>query len=376
MNGQGSRLERTVVSCWLVVTRSSAINPDLKKLKTYPLMEDIKIGIVGLGRLGKKYAENIAFNIRNAELVAACSIVPAELEWVKENIGLENLYSDFDKMLKHADMDAIFVVSSTNKHAEHLLKALNAGKHVFSEKPLAVSVESCLRVEDALPQYPNQTAVVGFVRRFDPSYRYAKNKIDAGTIGKPFLVRSQTVDKDSLAGFQMEYVGNSGGIFHDFNVHDVDLARWFLESEVKSVWAIGGAYKYPGFGEAGDADNVMATCQFENGTMGVINASRTAMHGHDTYTEVVGTEGTLRIGRPAGINRVEIYDKYGARKECVETFWDRFEEAFLLMTKDFVECLIEGRQPELRIRDATEATRATEAFTVSFKEDRIVVIER
>jgi len=120
----------------------------------------------------------------------------------------------------------------------------------------------------------------------------------------------------------------------------------------------------------------MATCQFEDGTMGVINASRTAMHGHDTYTEVVGTQGTLRIGRPAGINRVEIYDKYGARKECVETFWDQFEEAFLLMAKDFVDCLIEGRQPELTIKDATEATRVTEAFTTSFKEGRIVVLER
>ncbi len=339
-------------------------------------MKKVKIGIVGLGRLGKKYAENIAFNIRNAELTAACSVVPAELDWVKEKMGISNVYSDYDEMLKHKGLDAVFIVSSTNMHAEHLLKALDAGLHVFSEKPLAVSVEDCLKVEAALPNYPNQTAVVGFVRRFDPSYRYAKDKVDAGAIGKPFLVRSQTIDKDSLASFMMEYVGNSGGIFHDFNVHDVDLARWFLGSNVKSVWAIGGAYKYPGFGEVGDADNVMSTCQMENGTMAVINASRTAMHGHDTYTEVVGTEGSLRIGRPAGKNRVEIYDKDGIRKECLETFWDRFEEAFLLMAKDFVDCLLEGRKPELVINDATEATRATEAFTTSFNEHTLETIVR
>ena len=339
-------------------------------------MKKIKVGLVGLGRLGKKYAENIAFNIRNAELVAVCSVSEEELHWAKETIGVEHVYRDYDALLQHKGLAAIFVVSSTSMHATHLIKALEAGLHVFSEKPLATSVEDCLKVEAALPKFPNQIAVVGFVRRFDKSYRYAKDKVDAGAIGQPFLVRSQTVDKDSLAGFMMEYVGNSGGIFHDFNVHDVDLARWYLGSNVKAVWAIGGAFKYPGFAEAGDADNVMTTCQFENGTMAVINASRTAMHGHDTYTEIVGTEGSLRIGRPASLNRVEIYDQHGVRKECVSTFWDRFEEAFLLMAKDFIDCVQEGRQPELQINDATEATRATEAFTASFKSNQLQQVNR
>lgn len=319
-------------------------------------MKKINIGIVGLGRLGKAYAENIAFNIRNAELLAACSIDADELIWVKQEIGVKHTYNDYEDMLKLEELDAIFVVSSTNMHAEHMIKALEAGLHVFSEKPLAISEEDCLDVEKVAIAHPNQFAVVGFVRRFDPSYRYAWKKVEEGAIGKPFMVKSQTVDKDTLAGFQLAYAGSSGGLFHDYNVHDVDLARWFLGANVASVWSIGGAYKYPGFAEIGDADNVTSTCQFENGAMAVIHASRTAMHGHDTYTEVVGTDGTLRIGRPAGINRVEIYDKHGARKECVETFWDRFEEAFLLMAKDFIDCLLENRKPELKISDATEAT--------------------
>ena len=159
-------------------------------------------------------------------------------------------------------------------------------------------------------------------------------------------------------------------------MHDIDLARWFLGSEIQSVWSIGGAYKYPAFAEAGDADNVMTTCQFENGTMAVINASRTAMAGHDTYTEVVGTLGTLRIGRPAQINRVEIYDQYGARYECVETFWDRFQEGFLLMAEDFINCLVEGRKPELSLVDARQATLAAEAFTSSFEAKKLVELPK
>ena len=109
--------------------------------------------------------------------------------------------------------------------------------------------------------------------------------------------------------------------------------------------------------------------------MASLHASRTAAHGHDTYTEIVGTEGTLRIGRPPSANRVEISDRYGVRTECVQTFYERFEEGFLLQAQDFVDCLSSGRIPELTLRDATEATRAAVALTKSFKEKRQVACE-
>lgn len=337
-------------------------------------MEKVNVGIVGLGRLGKEYAKNLAFKIGSANLIAACSVIPEELEYAKNELGIKNLYDTYDELLQHEGLDAVFVVSSTNKHAEHMIQALEAGLHVFSEKPLAIDERECRKVEEVAARYPDQIAVVGFVRRFDPSYQYAKKKVDEGAIGKPYLVRSQTVDKDTVAEWQIQYVKNSGGIFHDFNVHDIDLARWFLGGEIESVWSIGGAYKYPAFAEAGDADSVMSTCRFDNGTMAVINACRTAMVGHDTYTEVVGTLGTLRIGRPANINRVEIYDQYGARQECVETFWDRFKDAFLIMAEDFIQCVMLGRKPELTLFDARQATIVAEAFTTSFEEKKLIKI--
>lgn len=335
-------------------------------------MKKIKVGIVGLGRLGKEYAKNLTFRIRSAELIAACSISEEELEYAKTELEVPHLFQDYDEMLKLQELEAVFVISSTNTHAEHIVKALEAGLHVYSEKPLSSSVEACKQVEAVAAKYPDQLAVVGFVRRYDPSYRYAKQKIEEGAIGKPYLVRSQTIDKDTVAEWQIQYVKSSGGIFHDYNVHDIDLARWFLGAEVESVWSIGGAYKYPAFAEAGDADHVMSTCRFENGAMAVLNAGRTAMVGHDTYTEIVGTLGTLRIGRPAALNRVEVYDQHGARQECVETFWDRFEEAFLLIAADFLACILEGRQPELTLADARQATLVAEACTVSFQKGILV----
>lgn len=315
--------------------------------------------------MGMRYAEDLKFRVRNANLLAACSISEAERHHAKENLGVKHVLEDYEEMLQIDELDAIYVVSSTNMHVAHIIGALEAGKHVFSEKPLGIELSECLRAEKVAATYPSQIAIVGFVRRFDPSYAYAKQKVDAGAIGRPFLVKSQTVDKDSTAGFQMEFVKTSGGMFHDFNVHDIDLARWYLGDEVKTVFSAGGAFKHKAFAEVNDADNVLSTCVFENGGMAQIQASRTAAHGHDTYTEIVGTEGILRIGRPSAKNRVQIMDQHGARHECVETFYERFQDAFLLMSQDFIDCLVEGRRPEISLRDATQATRVAIGMTDS-----------
>ena len=338
------------------------------------ILKKIKTAIVGLGRLGKEYAYNLRYKIPQAQLVAACSLDDTELNFARQQLGLTYVFSDYQRMIDEMDLEAIFVVSSTNKHAEHIIAALKSGLHVFSEKPLAITSEDCKRVEEVAANYPRQLAVVGFVRRFDPSYRYAKEKIDGGAIGTPYLIKSQTVDKDLLDKWQMAYVTKSGGIFHDYSVHDIDLARWLLDSEIARVWSVGGAYKHPGFAEAGDADNVLTTCVMKNGTMAVLSASRTAMHGHDTFTEIVGTEGVLKIGRPAANNLVELYDVRGIKKDFMETFWDRFEQAFLLMATDFIDCVATGRKSEMTLENATQATIAATVFTKSFQTGKMIKV--
>lgn len=322
--------------------------------------------------MGKQYAHNLAWKMKDVDLIAACSLSAEERTYASVSLGIRSVYDDFDHMLELTELEAVFIISSTDMHAEQIIKVLKKGLHVFSEKPLAISMEACLQVQEVADRYPHLKTAVGFVRRYDASYMYAKQKIDEGLIGQPFLVKSQTIDKDTVTDFQITYVNKSGGIFHDYNVHDIDLTRWLLSSEFIEVHAMGGAYKHKRFAELGDADNVMTSCRLENGSMAVIIASRTAMHGHDTYTEVVGTLGSLRIGRPAGKNRVEIYDQYGARKECLDTFMERFEDAFLTMSNDFIDCIIYDRTPQCTIADATKATEVAIAFTASFKESRSV----
>ena len=337
-------------------------------------MKTVKIGIVGLGRLGKRHAQNLRYRVIGAELTAACSVVPEELSWAQNELGITDTYSDYTEMLEKADIDAVFLVTSSAFHAEQSIKALEKGLHVFTEKPMGVNVDECLKVEDTAARHQDQVFFGGFVRRFDPSYAYAKKLIDEGAIGEPFMIRSQTVDLDEYAEFQVEFVPTSGGIFLDCNVHDVDLARWFLGSEVKKVYAQGGSYVHKAFDSVNDADNTVVLATFEDGKMAVISASRTAFHGHDTHTEITGSKGILKIGMTPAKNRVEIFDAHGARQECVNDFFERFKEGFQLEAQEFVDCILERRKPIVSAKDGTKATEVGFAMTDSFKTRKEVVL--
>ena len=334
----------------------------------------LRIGMVGLGRLGKRHAENLSLKVGGAVVAAACSLVPEELDWARKELGIEALYDDYGKMIAEAGLDAVFIASSSSAHAAQIIQGLERGLHVFCEKPMGVSVRECLAVEKAVALRPDLTFMVGFVRRFDPSYRYAKKLIDEGAIGKPFLVRSQTVDLDEYAPFQVKFVPTSGGIFLDMNVHDIDLARWYLGDEVMSVYAIGGSYVHPEFETVGDADNACALLQFRTGRMAVISVSRTAFHGHDTHTEITGSEGIIKIGMTPAKNRVELFDRGGARVECVKDFYERFAEGFLAEAGHFVESALEGKDPGMVAHDGTAATEVGFALTRSFKDGTVVTL--
>jgi len=188
----------------------------------------LRIGIAGIGRMGQRHALNLAHRTLGAELVAACSPVAGELEWARDKLGVKHLYGDYKDLLAHPELDAVFLVTPTTLHADQIIQGLQAGKHVFSEKPLALNIPDCLRVEQEAAKHPKQKVMIGFVRRFDPSYRDAYEKVSSGLIGRPFLVRSQTADQNDPSGFFVRFAPTSGGAMLDMSVHDIDVARWFL----------------------------------------------------------------------------------------------------------------------------------------------------
>jgi len=335
----------------------------------------VRVGIVGVGRMGRRHAENLATRVPGAQLVAACSPIGEELEWARDALGVPNVYRDYHELLRQPSVDAVFLVTPNTLHPAQIIDALKAGKHVFCEKPLSLVLDECLAVEAEAAKHPELKVMIGFVRRFDPSYQDAHKLIAAGGIGRPFMVRSETCDQNDPSGFFVKFAPTSGGIFVDMSVHDIDLARWLLGSpKALRVFSVGTVAVHEGLHACGDVDNGVAICEFADGRMACFYASRTMAHGHETATEVVGTGGRLVIGRDGRVNQVEIADAHGIRTLTTPTFYERFADAFLREEIHFIDCVRHDRTPALTLHDATEATRIGIALRTSLNERRMVEV--
>jgi myo-inositol 2-dehydrogenase / D-chiro-inositol 1-dehydrogenase len=344
----------------------------------------LRVGVAGLGRLGRRHAQNLAYRVPGATLAAACSPLDEDLVWAREALPAARLYADYAAMLADETLDAVWLVTPSALHAQQIVDALHAGKHVFCEKPLSLDVAECARVVVEAQRYANLQVTIGFMRRFDPSYQDAYAKVRAGAIGRPFLVRSQTCDLNDPEGFFVRFAPTSGGIFLDCTVHDIDVARWLLgKPRATRVYASGTIALHEGLRASGDVDNGVAICEFEGGGLAMFYASRTMAHGNDTSSEVIGTAGALTIGHLPRANRVEIYDARGVRSECTPTFFDRFEEAFLVEAHAFVAA-VRARMGEgagagdhiggqgATLEDALEATRIGQALRQSLQTGQAV----
>ena len=337
-------------------------------------MKEIRIGSVGLGRLGLLHAQNIASKIPGATLAALCDLDAARLGETASRLGVDKTFTSFEDMAGWDGIDAVCIVSPSPLHPEQIKVAMERGKHVFCEKPLGVSVEQCKAAEDVVNSHPELVFFLGFMRRFDPSYLYAKQKVDAGEIGRIVMLRSYSQDPESQIEGAIKFAPTSGGQFLDMAVHDIDLARWFIGCEPRKTWAIGGCYAHPEFSAHGDGDNVTALIQFEDETMAFLLAGRTAPHGYNVETEIMGTKATLRIASVPQRNLVEILDGHGVRKECSLSFHERFESAFLAELTEFVQCIRTGKKPGVTATDGRRVLEIANGCKKSFETGDVVVL--
>ena len=337
-------------------------------------MKEVRIGSVGIGRLGLTHAQNIAARVPGAKLTALCDLDTDRLQTVAQSLGVEKTFTDFAQMAAWDGIDAVSIVSPSPLHVQHIKTALAAGKHVFCEKPLGVTVEECKDAARAVGAHPELVFFLGFTRRFDPSYVYAKEKLAAGEIGRPVLLRSYCQDPVRDIAGAIAYAPHSGGHFRDMAVHDIDLARWMIGCEPKTVWAIGGCYAYPEFAQYNDGDNVCCTMKFEDDTMVFLFAGRTAPHGYNVESEIIGTKGTLRIASVPQKNLVEILDNQGVRKECSQNFQERFAQAYRDEIEAFVACIREGKKPPLSVEDGVKVLQIADKCQESFESGALVSI--
>lgn len=337
-------------------------------------MKKIKIGSIGLGRLGYEHACNMASMIPEAELVALCDLNEELLKKTAEELGVPKTYTDYKKMCEDPELDAIVIVSPSAMHVEQIAYAMKCGKHVFSEKPLGTDVAQCKEAEKVVNAHPELVFMLGFMRRFDASYLDVKARIDRGDIGKVVLVRSYTQDPVSTIESTLKFAPHSGGQFLDMCVHDIDLIRWLTGSNIKNLWAIGGVFEYELYRELNDGDNVCAMVQCDNEAMGFMFAGRAAAHGSHVETEVIGTKGTLRVASVPAKNLVEVMSEHGVCRECYGDFMSRWHDAFVKEIREFCSCILEGRKPEVTVEDGTAVSEAAYRCKESFETGKMLPI--
>jgi myo-inositol 2-dehydrogenase / D-chiro-inositol 1-dehydrogenase len=343
------------------------------------MVRKLKVAVSGLGRMGARHAINYLERTPRAELVAACDPDPKALAWAKERLepfGV-TLYTGFDEMLAHPGIEAVIVAGITTEHARQSIKAIQAGKHVMCEKPLSTDVAISQQVLDVAKKYPHLKVMTGFSRRFDSSYRNAFERFDSGEIGRAVIVRSQTCDKYRDDDYFVRYSKTAGSIFVDASVHDIDLALWFFgqDSIPKSVVAVGTNARYPGLKQYGDVDNGVGIVEFWGGKIAYFYASRIMATGQNDTTEIIGTHGKLSINANPAHNLVEIHEPSGIRREIGQTYWDRFEPAFITESNEFTEAVLDNKKLPFKLQGAVQALKIGSALQDSLRSGRKIFFD-
>lgn len=337
-------------------------------------MKDIKIGIVGLGRMGLNHAENVFKNVPGATLYAACSPLESELERAKAELGVMEVYKKYEDMIDSPELDGVIIVSPSSLHTNHIQLAMEKGLHVFCEKPIGIEIDDIKETVEVVNNHPDQVFQLGFMRRYDESYRYAKELVEEGAIGEITLIRCYGIDPSSGLESFVKFTenSNSGGLFVDMAIHDIDLVRWFTNKEIKRVWAIGKNAAYPELDTFGDLETGAAMMQLEDGTMAILVAGRNATHGYHVETELMGTKGMIRIAQEPEKNLVTVFNDNGVVRPTSQNFHERFKLAFIEEMKEFVSCIKENRQPEATALDGLKGTVVAEACQKSLITNEIV----
>lgn len=326
------------------------------------------MGLIGLGRLGRVYARDLARLIPETQLTAVADTLPDLASRVAAEFGVPHSYVDPLALLDDRSVDAVVVVTPTHTHAEVVVAALDRGKPTFCEKPPALNLDEALAMQTAAARtgVPLQ---IGFMRRFDAGYAAARRQIEDGSIGKVVVFKSSSRDPFPPS---VEYANprSSGGLIVDMGIHDIDLARWFM-GEVRTAHAIGGTLAYPELGAVGDIDNAVVTLQFEDGRLGVIDLTRNGIYGYDITTELLGTAGTLRVGYLRETPLL-VMTARGVTHDTVPYFMERFEKAYVAQLQDFARAILAGRAPSVTIDDGIKALNICLAATRSRESGRPV----
>lgn len=331
----------------------------------------MNIGIIGAGRIGKVHAESVMRFVKNATVKAIADpfMNDATIEWAKE-MGINEIYTDYHKILEDKDIEIVLICSSTDTHSKISLEAIEAGKHIFCEKPIDHDVNKIKEVMDALKK-SNVKYQVGFNRRFDHNFIAAREAVKAGKIGDLNILKICSRDPGAPP---VSYIKVSGGIFLDMTIHDFDMVRFMSGDEVEEVYAIGGVLVDPAIGEAGDIDTAIITLKLKSGALAVIDNCRRATYGYDQRVEAFGSLGQVAIGNDTDSLAV-ISNADGVTAEKPKLFFlERYMGAYTAEVNSFIQAVQNDTPTEVNVVDGLKPVLIGLAAKLSLKENRPVKI--
>lgn len=332
----------------------------------------LKIGIIGAGRIGKVHLESISYHVKNATVTAmADPFMNEETEKLIRSYGVSKVTKDYKDILNDKDIDAVLVCSSTDTHAAISIEAINAGKHVFCEKPVDHSIEKIQAVADALKEHPDIKFQVGFNRRFDHNFAAIRKAYDDGKIGEAHILKITSRDPEPP---NPAYIKVSGGIFLDMTIHDFDMACFLTDSDVEELYVNSAVLVDPAIGEQGDVDTAIITMKMTNGALAVIDNSRKAAYGYDQRAELFSSKGMVATSNDT-VSSAVISNADGVTGEKPLFFFlERYMGSFSEEMRQFTEAVINDTEVPVGIHAGLQSVKIGLAARKSVEEHRPVKI--
>jgi scyllo-inositol 2-dehydrogenase (NAD+) len=315
-------------------------------------MRKLGVGVVGVGEMGRRHAENLRRLVPQAQLVAVADVAAERARQVATELEIENSYGSLEAMLECKGLDAVVIATPDKFHADAVKAIAAAGKDMLCEKPLALTLADAHELLEAVSQ-AGVRMQVGFMRRYDPAYAAAMKRIEAGEIGIPVIFKSIGRDKDGppLSAYQSNV---NGKLFYTNTIHDFDLARWMMQDEVSEVHAYTTVSIRPEVAEFADVVAAVVNLKFDKGAIGNIESYAQAVYGYDVRTEIIGSKGSILVGSlyktPATLLAAQ-----GSTQPIADYFLSTFADAYLAEIRDFVDTMLEDRPPRVGGEDGLKA---------------------
>jgi len=330
-------------------------------------MRKLGIGVLGVGEMGRRHAENIRRLVPGARLVAVADVAVARAKEVAARLEIEHSFGSFEDMLAHQDIDCVVIATPDKFHAQAIRTAAAAQKHILSEKPLALSLADARAALDAVAQ-AGVHLQVGFMRRYDPAYAAAMKRIEAGEIGEPVIFKSIGRDKDAppISAYQSKL---NGMLLYNNTIHDFDLARWLMQDEVTEAHTYATVAIRPDVAQYGDIVASVVNLKYGRGAIGNIESFVQSTYGYDIRTEIVGSAGSILVGSIQQTSAIFL-TKNGGTQTLADHFLTRFTDAYVAEVRDFVGNLLNDRPLRVTGEDGLRALEIAVAAENSYREGK------